>query len=80
MTAYEGRLISIYNSRTIEDLRLMLKENSRKATDAANQFNATGLSKYKEDKEYYARSCDVLKFVIANREFHDENRAVLEIN
>ena len=80
MTAYEERLISIYSGRSLEELRIMLKETSQDAASAANQFNATGLSKYKEDKEYYARSCDVLKFVIANREFHDENRAVLEIN
>lgn len=80
MTAYEERLLSIYNSRSLEDLRLMLKDKSQKTTDAANQFNATGLSKYKEDKEHHAHGCDVLRFVIANREFYDVDTVINEVN
>jgi hypothetical protein len=80
MTAYEERLLSIYNSRTIEDLRLMLKDRSQRAADATNQFNATGLSKYKEDKEHHAHGCDVLRFVIANREFYDVDTVINEVN
>lgn len=80
MTDYEERLLSIYNSRSLEDLRLMLKDKSQKTTDAANQFNATGLSKYKEDKEHHAHGCDVLRFVIANREFYNEQEVMSEIH
>ena len=80
MTDYEERLINIYNGRTIEELRVMLKLNSKDAAEAANQFNATGLSKYKEDKEFYARGCEVLKFVITNREFYDVDTVINEVN
>ena len=80
MTAYEERLINIYNSRTIEELREMLKLTSQDAAAAANQFNETGLSKHKEDKELYSRGCEVLKFVIANREFYDVDTVINELN
>lgn len=80
MTAYEERLINIYNSRTIEELRQMLKLNSQDAAAAANQFHETGLSKHKEDKEFYSRGCEVLKFVIANREFYDVDAVINEVN
>jgi hypothetical protein len=80
MTAYEERLINIYNSRTIEELRQMLKLNSQDAAAAANQFNETGLSKHKEDKEFYSRGCEVLRFVIANREFYDVDAVINEVN
>ena len=80
MTAYEERLINIYNSRTIEELRVMLNLNSQDAAAAANQFNETGLSKHKEDKEFYSRGCEVLKFVIANRELYDVDTVINEVN
>ena len=80
MTAYEERLLSIYNSRTLEELRLMLKHEYQKAADATNQFNVTGLSKYKEDKEHHAHRCEVLRFVIANREFYDVDTVINEVN
>ena len=80
MSAYEERLINLYNSRTIQELREMLKLNSQDAAAAANQFNETGLSKHKEDKEFYSRGCEVLKFVIANREFYDVDTVINEVN
>ena len=80
MTAYEERLINIYNSRTLEELRVMLNLNSQDAAAAANQFNETGLSKHKEDKEFYSRGCEVLRFVIANREFYDVDTVLDEVH
>ena len=80
MTAYEERLINIYNSRTLEELRVMLNLNSQDAAAAANQFNETGLSKHKEDKEFYSRGCEVLRFVIANREFYDADTVLDEVH
>lgn len=80
MTDYENSLIQIFNGRTLEELRIMLKEQSQQSAIAASKYRETGLSTFKEDKEHHANSCNVLKFVIANREFHDEHRALLEIH
>ena len=80
MTDYEENLISIFNGRSLEELRLMLQHNSKEAAYAAKKFNETGLSKYKEDKEHYASGCNVLKFVIANQEFYNVDTVIDEIN
>ena len=80
MTDYENSLIQIFNGRTIEELRIMLKEQSQEANIADNKYRETGLSTFKEDKEHYANSCNVLRFVIANREFYNEHEVMSEIH
>ena len=80
MTDYENRLIKIYNTTSLDDLRELLKENNQRAIDAANKMRETGLSKFKEDKENHATRCNVLKFVIANREFYDVDTVINEVN
>jgi hypothetical protein len=78
MDEYESRILDIYSDYDLVVLRDCLELAQMKSYKAYMEFKETGLSHYKETKETQAQKAEILKFVIATREFHDEDKAVEE--
>ena len=69
LSQYEANLIKCYDDRSLAELKIMQEQITKKIVIATGNYQQTGLSKYKEDKEHNSRRLDTLNFVIANREF-----------
>jgi hypothetical protein len=69
LTQYEANIIKCYDDRSLAELKIMQEQIIKKITIATGDYQRTGLSKYKEDKEHSDNRYEILSFVIANRDF-----------